>query len=211
MVALKIESFTPKHLSEWTKPDNYCGASHYDSYVFLRQHRDSDVLTRSNFEVGLERLGGESETVEVIHEGHWAVGWVQWIKIDGSNIEALNLADEMAGDILDYPVLDESHWSEKEHDENYKYCQSEMSYFLGNLCEELEIDESALSKNAKSTLEQFIEAAFFYRASQSGEGYFEVSDAKKDFESITSDCDYYRTMKGASKKMIKLLDKKFGE
>lgn len=199
--------YTPKHLEAWKMPDSYFGATHEGSYVFLGQHRDSDVLTRSNFEVGLKRLGGESETVQVIREGHWAVGWVEWIKIDASDEKALKLADEMAAALEDYPVLDESHWSEKEHDENYEYLQSEMSYFLGQLCEELNLDKDSLSKNQKKTLEQFIEAAFFYEAAYSGEAYFSVD--RIDLDRINGDCDYYRTMKGASKKIIKLLDKHF--
>jgi hypothetical protein len=201
--------YVPKHLKKWTLPDSYIGATHEESYVFLGQHRDSDVLTRSNFEVALERLGGESDSVQVIHEGHWAVGWVEWISIDSSDEKALKLADDMMSDLDSYPVLDDDAFSEKEHNENYEYLDSSMKYFLSNLCEELELDEDKLSKNAKKTLEQFIEAAFMYEASYSGEAYFSVDVLKKRLERINEYSDYYRTMKGASKKMIKLLDAKF--
>lgn len=203
-----LKQYIPSHLELWTMPSSYFGATHEGSYVFLGQHRDSDVLTRSNFEVALERLGGESETVQVIREGHWAVGWVEWIKIDANDFEALKAADEMMKALDGYPVLDESHYSEKEHNENYEYLQSEMTYFMCKLCEALKLDVDKLSKNEKKTLEQFIEAAFFYEASYSGEAYFNID--RIDLERINGDCDYYRTMKGASKKIIKLIDKNFG-
>lgn len=199
--------YEPKNLSKWTMPSSYFGATHYDSYVFLGQHRDSDVLTRSNFEVALERLGGESETVQVIHEGHWAVGWVEWISIHESDIEALKLADEMEKALKGYPILDEDAFSTKEHDENFENCKSNMYYFMSDLCKELNLDQDKLSKNANKTLEQFIEAVYFDEASNSGEGWFCV---QRVIKRGLPDCDYYRTMEGASKKMIKLIDQKFG-
>lgn len=201
--------YVPKHLKPWSMPSNYFGATHEGSYVFLGQHRDSDVLTRSNFEVALERLGGESDTVEVIREGHWAVGWVEWIKICASDENALKLADEMCADLDDYPVLDEQAFSDKEYQENSDYLQSEMKYFLKELCEELELDQDKLSKREEKTLKQFIEAAYFEEFHYSGEAYFDVKTLKKR-GLPDSGTDYYRTMKGASKKMIKLIDQKFG-
>ena len=68
--------YTPNKLNLWQHPESYYGAAWPDSYVFLSQSRDSDALTRSNFECGLELLGGESDTVQVIRERHWACdGW----------------------------------------------------------------------------------------------------------------------------------------
>ena len=45
-------------MNKWTRPSCYCGASWPEWYVFLWQNRDGDAVTRSNFRVGLERLGG---------------------------------------------------------------------------------------------------------------------------------------------------------
>jgi hypothetical protein len=205
-----LKTFVPQHLSQWEMPSSYFGATHEGSYVFLGQNRDSDTLTRSNFIVGLERLGGESETVEVIREGHWAVGWVEWIKIDSSDERALKLADEMMSDLDGYPVLDESHYSDLEHQENSEYLASEMNYFFEQLCNALSLDSDELTESDKETLELFIDAAFFYEASYSGEAYFTVEDAKENYERIIEDSDYHRTFKGHSKKIIKLLDEKLG-
>ncbi len=63
-------------------PANYSGAiwpAYYDSGV--GQHGESDALERSNFTCMLAALGGVSDTVVVVHERHWAVGWIEWIAI----------------------------------------------------------------------------------------------------------------------------------
>jgi hypothetical protein len=101
----------------WTMPANYAGEVWPNWYVFLGQQRDSDCLTRSNFRTALERLGGESDTVQVIRESHWAVGWVEWIGIEASDDLAVKLASEMEDDLERYPVLSEDDFSELENEE----------------------------------------------------------------------------------------------
>lgn len=111
-------TYEPQHLRRWTMPDSYFG-SEWPEYFSsgCGQSRDSDALERSNFACMLERIGGESETVLVIRESHWAVGWVEWIAIHQSDDKALELADEIKARLADYPVVDESHWSELEDED----------------------------------------------------------------------------------------------
>lgn len=125
-----------KAIKRWTLPDSYAGAEWHEYFVFLAQHRDSDAFTRSNFTCGLEALGGESETVIVVRERHWAVGWVEWIAIHESDTEALEAADEMLCSISDYPVLNESHFSELENEEAEHYWQSLPLRYRVELCQE---------------------------------------------------------------------------
>lgn len=108
--------YTPTHLKKWTMPQNYFGSEWPDYYVFLGRHRDSDLLTNSNFEVGLAKLGGETDTVLVVHEHHWAVGWVEWIAIHQDDEEALQKADQMKEDLDQYPVLDDEDLSKREYE-----------------------------------------------------------------------------------------------
>jgi hypothetical protein len=65
----------------------------------------------------LRELGGESETVIVVRESHWAVGWVEWIAIHDDDKPALRIADELVAALSDYPVIDEDHWSELEQED----------------------------------------------------------------------------------------------
>jgi len=104
-------------LKKWEYPDSYFGATWESYYVGLSQHRDSDALERSNFSECLENLGGESETVIVVREGHWAVGWVEWIAIHESNQVAVDAMRKMLDMLESYPVLNEEHFCEVEADD----------------------------------------------------------------------------------------------
>ena len=113
--------YEPHTLKLWTLPDSYGGA-HWDGYyVFLAQHRDSDTLTRSNFICGLNAIGGKSDTVHVVHERHWAVGWIEWIAIHQDDAVALEKADSIAAALTNYPVVSDDHWSELEYTEAADY------------------------------------------------------------------------------------------
>lgn len=94
------------------------GANWPDYYsAGLGQTRDSDCLSRSNFKCALEQLGGETETVFVVRESHWAVGWVEWIAIHESDADALQKADAIQAQLESYPVLNEEDFSREETDE----------------------------------------------------------------------------------------------
>lgn len=109
--------YQPKHLKRWTMPRDYFGATWPDYYsAGVGQSRDSDCLEQSNFAAMLEALGGESETVLVVSEDHWAVGWVEWIAIHETDDAALAEADRLVEGLQDYPVLNEEDWSQRECD-----------------------------------------------------------------------------------------------
>lgn len=116
-----METYSPQNLPRWVHPESYAGAHWPEYFVFLSQHRESDSVTRSNFMRGLELIGGESGTVLVIRERHWAVGWVEWIAIHESDSAALREADAIAAALEGYPVVDEDHWSQLEWDEACAY------------------------------------------------------------------------------------------
>lgn len=73
--------------------------------------RDSGPLEESNFHSALERLGNESETVEVHRFGHWGPGWFEIILAHGSHEKEVNA---IKAELEDYPVLDENDLSERE-------------------------------------------------------------------------------------------------
>jgi hypothetical protein len=107
------------NLERWNRPDSFMAMDsgwQYSNaaFVFLGRHRDSDLLTESNFECGLKAIGGESDTVKVVRESHWAVGWVEWIAIHESDIKALECASDIIDSLSDYPVVNEGDFSERE-------------------------------------------------------------------------------------------------
>jgi hypothetical protein len=112
-------------LTRWEVPDSWFGQHWHGWFVGLSQNRDSDALDRSNFHAALEALGGESETVQVVREGHWAVGWIEWIAVHESDERALSIQYELEGSLANYPILDEGHLSEielEEADEVWSNC-----------------------------------------------------------------------------------------
>jgi len=81
--------------------------------VLMTRNRDSDLLTESNWETAIKKLGGESETVEIHRFGHWACGWWESLcVVQGSKSETV--ANEIFESLQDYPVLDEEDFSERE-------------------------------------------------------------------------------------------------
>jgi len=145
---IMTNTFTPEHLTLWERPNNYAGAQWPDYYRFLSRHRDSDALTRANFDAGLKAIGGEKNhaeledasdpggalsLVKVVRENHWAVGWVEWIAIHESAVEQLEIADKILGRLEGYPVVDENLFSEYETDEAnevWKNCYNPKDFYL---------------------------------------------------------------------------------
>ena len=108
-----------KHLKLWETPECYMGNDFPDHYVFLGQSRDSDALTESNFIKGLEEIGGETdddEQVFVHRSSHFLCGWVECILIHKTASAALAKAEDISERMEDYPVVDEEHWCNLEHE-----------------------------------------------------------------------------------------------
>lgn len=99
-------------------PSHYAGAVWPEYFSSgCGQSRDSDALERSNFFCMLKVLGGETDSVIVIRESHWLVGWVEWIAIHQDDEKALEIADRTQADLADYPVISEDHWSTLEQED----------------------------------------------------------------------------------------------
>ena len=117
-------------IEKWERPENFAAwtdGAPYDGewYVFLGRNRESSTLDQSNFQRGLELIGGQSGTVMVVRESHWAVGWVEWIAVHKSDHAALAEADEILCALSEYPVVDEMHYSELENETIAEYWERE--------------------------------------------------------------------------------------
>ena len=81
--------------------------------VPVGQNRDSNCLQISNFEKALERLGGESDAVQVHRFNHWGPGWFEIILVDPKS-DKVKIAEQIEADLESYPVLDDEHFSNME-------------------------------------------------------------------------------------------------
>ena len=88
-----------------------------DWLMFIGRTRDSGLLENSNFDAALKALEAiDSDGVAVESASHWACGWVENILIDPSKPALVQEAEEMEAALADYPVLDESDYSERERE-----------------------------------------------------------------------------------------------
>ena len=111
-------------VSKWTRPNCYIGAEWYEYYsAGFGQSRDSGALERANFQAAYAALKNDHETpngdstVSIVHESHWAVGWIEWIAIHESDDDALTIACGLCAHCNDYPVIDEELYSRLEDED----------------------------------------------------------------------------------------------
>lgn len=133
-------------VKEWSHPECYFGATWegWFSAGFGRS-RDSDALEESNFQVAYDALKPldtdvDSETsVRIVREGHWAVGWVEWIAIHNTNKAAIAKAQKLCESANDYPILDESHFSNLEYERAMGYWDSLSLSSKVNFCRDCDV------------------------------------------------------------------------
>lgn len=93
------------------------GADYPEYYVGPGQSRDSDTLEKANFIAALEMLGGENDPdVIVARASHWGVGWVETILVHKDS-DKVPVLEKIEAQISDYPVLDDSLYSEMQVEE----------------------------------------------------------------------------------------------
>lgn len=84
------------------------------------QHRDSEALDRSNFEVIYEDLAERfGDDVDNASFGHWAVGWVEELAWNAGNTELATEVQRWEKALADYPVADDMHFSDLEWQDNH--------------------------------------------------------------------------------------------
>ena len=84
--------------------------------VLIGRNRDSDCLAESNWQSAINALGGEGENVRIDRMGHWACGWYELLSVLANTPEH-KIAADIESALADYPVLNDSDFSEREHEE----------------------------------------------------------------------------------------------
>jgi hypothetical protein len=129
------ENLNPYELPQWEHPADYGGFSPDGDFVIYGRNRDSTILENSNYELIMAELEKHAETLPEHPDGepyvydfsanHWAVGWVETLLIRQDSPDSLQaLASEILGALSDYPVYDESDYSERQYNAIYEYWQN---------------------------------------------------------------------------------------
>ena len=82
--------------------------------IAMAVHRESDCLSKSNFRITQKRLGGLCDDVVIERFNHWAVGWVDYLIINPARTDLIEITNKINEDISNYPVLDETDFSNLE-------------------------------------------------------------------------------------------------
>lgn len=116
---LKDRLWSPgKGMSAFDSAANYAGADRSGWVVGISKTRDSDALSRANFDCLLELLGGEQEgKVEIFGVNHWACGWVDQIQVHKDAEKEIEILLECLNSLDNYPVLSDDKYSEYEMNE----------------------------------------------------------------------------------------------
>jgi len=133
--------FEPTRLKMWERSNNYTGRDWSDWYVVVSHNRDSDLLDESNWHCATELLeaparrlgdrrctikdhGQPTRCIEVATFNHWGVGWIEALCVHkDSPPSVLRAADYIARRLENYPVLDDSDYSQREFDYARDYWQ----------------------------------------------------------------------------------------
>lgn len=116
-----------------------------DWFVLLYRSRDSAIIDESNFAAALKSLGGESDTCEVVRFGHWACGWIEHIFLHPSRQAE---GEAIEGALSDYPILDESNFSEREQETVLPAWESwGQREWARMLCEACDLDRTSETYN----------------------------------------------------------------
>lgn len=139
----KFNSFAWFGKREIDNPDNWA--------IVYTSNRDSTLLDQSNEHAINEIMkpfmeeGEEGQEPEAIQErhNHWAVGYVDGYSIkcfddDGNPTEAIKTWINVQYALEQYPVLDEDHYSQIEHEATCENVQMQTSY----ICRKHDLDYS---------------------------------------------------------------------
>jgi hypothetical protein len=155
----------------YKRPSCYIGSHYFGTISVVGSCRDSSILELSNFETALEQLGGETKSVQVSDANHWAVGWVKGIHVHISNVKRTKQALDIIRALENYPVLDDSDYSEREYQAIEECFEDNKTDFQRELFKYLEFknpEVNARNTKRKQDIEELTNRAYHYACSWSG-------------------------------------------
>lgn len=115
-------------------------------------NRDADLLTRANWAAMLDDFNGaegvtdesDAQDYEVYRFGHWGPGWFEIVLVR-PDTETARRAEAIEGALSDYPVLDDSLYSDMQCDEENECWEHYAAHdFLTELANHHDIDVEEL-------------------------------------------------------------------
>lgn len=100
-------------MEKWKYPKDYMGNDFSEYYILYGKNRDSDRLTRSNYDCIKEVV----KSAESFSFNHWACGWIELLMIHESDKNGIEQGNKILAELADYPVYNDSHYSELEWNE----------------------------------------------------------------------------------------------
>jgi hypothetical protein len=176
-----VKQFKTEAIERFTNQESFAyygelEAPPWGQLGFVSQHRDSDALDRSNFQVITEDLQSRFPDAFTIEgSSHWLVGWVDVVRIDTSNDAAVVAAMDWAYQLEQYPVADDEHHSNLEHEEDQEY------YDAGG------------RDDLVKMLEDYEELQFIFAAEDHPEYEYLTGDVLPEYEDALNDC-FHRAM-----------------
>jgi len=187
-----MHELAKKLAGNWKKFDSFSWfeqPEHPEQYALVYTHnRDSDILDISNASVIAERLAPFSDAIPQVHN-HWAVGWVEGFAIrvfkDGNITEAFKTYYECLEAMEDYPILDESDYSQRLY----------------------EAQQESWDSWARHDFERLIEKRFPNYTVNDIDGLFSHLAEKTNTDWELDSIDLDRIVKGATTKDVKKFSK----
>lgn len=121
-----------------------------DWIIIASKHRDSDALTRANFDAAIALAESRGVDCERETSGHWLVGHIEYAIVPPTEAGRALDAD-IAAQLSDYPVLDDERFSEYEYAEILEtladFADFELRHTRG-----LDVDPQALAPHLYDAL-----------------------------------------------------------
>jgi len=120
---------TKPKAGNWCEFESFCWFERPDDAdkfcIYHLNHRDSDLLEQSNADAIRKALEQFGDDVRLETFSHWAVGWIDAVAVrvsgpDSKETEAYRTLCEIIDRLAEYPVLDETDYSEREHEATLK-------------------------------------------------------------------------------------------
>lgn len=130
----------------WEHPKDYGGFSPDGDYLIYSRTRDSNLLENSNYECIFEDLKNIAKPLQdPEHEDyvydfrarHFTIGWVEYILVSkDAPFQVVNRAKEILCALAEYPVFNETKYSEMEYLAIAKYWGDASLQDRMNICKE---------------------------------------------------------------------------